>query len=86
MVQCPHPLLVLSQEAAPFCSDVRGSKVRRRAQMAVKGAEGFGIAGREATLVLRASWFNRSPCICAKEIAAIRVYDYRAFTSRISGF
>ncbi|RWW53161.1 hypothetical protein BHE74_00040376, partial [Ensete ventricosum] len=56
------------------------------AQMAVKGAEGFGIAGREATLVLRASWFNRSPCICAKEIAAIRVYDYRAFTSRISGF
>ncbi|RWV96729.1 hypothetical protein GW17_00040538 [Ensete ventricosum] len=58
-----------------------------RARMAVEGAEGFGMAGRGATLVLRTSWFNRSSWILAKEIAAIRVYGCRAFTSpRISGF
>ncbi|RRT54453.1 hypothetical protein B296_00047623 [Ensete ventricosum] len=57
------------------------------AQMAVEGAEGFDIAGRGATLILQASWFKRSSCSRAKEIAAIRVYDYRAFTSpRISSF
>ncbi|RRT62937.1 hypothetical protein B296_00002483 [Ensete ventricosum] len=55
--------------------------------MAVEGAVGLGMAGQGATLVLRASWFNRSSWICAKEIIAIRVYDCRAFTSpRISGF
>ncbi|RZR79684.1 hypothetical protein BHM03_00005476 [Ensete ventricosum] len=55
--------------------------------MAVEGAEGFGIAGRGATLVLRASWFNRSSYSRGKEMAAISVYGCRAFTSPgISGF
>ncbi|RWW65059.1 hypothetical protein BHE74_00027672 [Ensete ventricosum] len=54
--------------------------------MAIEGAVGLDMAGRGATLVLRTSWFNRSSCICAKEITAIRVYGCRAFTSpRISG-
>ncbi|RRT72670.1 hypothetical protein B296_00008299 [Ensete ventricosum] len=55
--------------------------------MAVEGAEGFGIADRGATLVLRASWFNRSSYSHGKEMAAISVYGCRAFTSPgISGF
>ncbi|RWW50511.1 hypothetical protein BHE74_00043215 [Ensete ventricosum] len=55
--------------------------------MLVEGAEGFGIAGRGATLVLQASWFNRSSCNRAKEMAAISMYGCRAFTSpRVSGF
>ncbi|RZS13718.1 hypothetical protein BHM03_00045333 [Ensete ventricosum] len=87
LTRAPSPLARhRCPRVADTLSPARRERSRRRAQMAVKGAEGFGIAGREATLVLRASWFNRSPCICAKEIAAIRVYDYRAFTSRISGF
>ncbi|RZR86442.1 hypothetical protein BHM03_00013640 [Ensete ventricosum] len=45
------------------------------------------MAGQGVTLVLRTSWFNCSSWISAKEIAAIRVYDCRAFTSpQISGF
>ncbi|RZS08053.1 hypothetical protein BHM03_00038980 [Ensete ventricosum] len=45
------------------------------------------MASRGATLVLRASWFNHSSWIRAKEITVIRVYGCRAFTSpRISGF
>ncbi|RZS15961.1 hypothetical protein BHM03_00047887 [Ensete ventricosum] len=45
------------------------------------------MAGRGATLVLRASWFNRSSWIRAKKIIAIRVYGCRALTSpRIFGF
>ncbi|RWW01656.1 hypothetical protein GW17_00035290 [Ensete ventricosum] len=44
------------------------------------------MASRGVTLVLRTLWFNRSSWILVKEITAIRVYDYRAFTSRISGF
>ncbi|RRT75797.1 hypothetical protein B296_00013133 [Ensete ventricosum] len=45
------------------------------------------MAGRRASLVLRASWFNPSSWICAKEITAIRVYDCRALTSpQISSF
>ncbi|RWV77573.1 hypothetical protein GW17_00061574, partial [Ensete ventricosum] len=56
------------------------------AWMAVEGAVGLNMAGRGATLVLRTSWFNCSSWICAKEIAAIRVYGCHAFTSRISGF
>ncbi|RZS03545.1 hypothetical protein BHM03_00033737 [Ensete ventricosum] len=39
------------------------------------------MAGRGATLVLHTSWFNCSSWIRAKEIAAIRVYGGRAFTS-----
>ncbi|RRT83303.1 hypothetical protein B296_00007528 [Ensete ventricosum] len=42
--------------------------------MVVEGAEGFDMAGRGVSLVLRASWFNRSSWILAKEIAAIRVH------------
>ncbi|RRT59041.1 hypothetical protein B296_00028909 [Ensete ventricosum] len=72
MFHCPHPPLVQSRGAGPFCSDVRGSTVR--AWMAVEGAVGLGMAGRGATLVLRTSWFNYSSWICAKEITAIRVY------------
>ncbi|RWW55778.1 hypothetical protein BHE74_00037546 [Ensete ventricosum] len=57
------------------------------AWMAVEGAIGLGMAGRGATLVLRASWFNRSSWICTKEIVALRVYDCCTFTSpRISDF
>ncbi|RWW51076.1 hypothetical protein BHE74_00042612 [Ensete ventricosum] len=37
------------------------------------GAVGLSIAGWGVTLVLRASWFNRSSWIRAKEIAAIGV-------------
>ncbi|RWW26953.1 hypothetical protein BHE74_00055644 [Ensete ventricosum] len=45
------------------------------------------MAGQGVTLVLRTSWFNRSSWIRAKKIAAISVYDSRAFTSpRISDF
>ncbi|RRT32933.1 hypothetical protein B296_00043804 [Ensete ventricosum] len=45
------------------------------------------MAGRGATHVLHTSWFNCSSWIRAKEIAAIRVYNCRAFTSpRISDF
>ncbi|RWW72768.1 hypothetical protein BHE74_00019414 [Ensete ventricosum] len=45
------------------------------------------MASRGVTLVLHASWFNRSSWICAKEIVAIRVSGRRAFTShRISSF
>ncbi|RRT37133.1 hypothetical protein B296_00036714 [Ensete ventricosum] len=45
------------------------------------------MAGQGATLVLHTSWFNCSSWIRAKEIAAIRVYGCRTFTSpRISGF
>ncbi|RWW57175.1 hypothetical protein BHE74_00036052 [Ensete ventricosum] len=45
------------------------------------------MAGWGATLVLCASWFNRSSWIRAKEITAIRVYSCRALTSpRISDF
>ncbi|RRT42514.1 hypothetical protein B296_00012132 [Ensete ventricosum] len=44
------------------------------------------MAGWEATLVLRTSWFNCSFWIRAKEITAIRVYGCHAFTSRIFGF
>ncbi|RWW78381.1 hypothetical protein BHE74_00013403 [Ensete ventricosum] len=45
------------------------------------------MAGRRVTLVLCTSWFNCSSRIRVKEIAAIRVYGCRAFTSpRISGF
>ncbi|RRT47547.1 hypothetical protein B296_00037643 [Ensete ventricosum] len=68
------------------------SKVAARMALQIEGAwmtvEGvFGIAGREATLVLRASWFNRSSCNRAKEMAAISMYGCRAFTSPlISGF
>ncbi|RWV80434.1 hypothetical protein GW17_00058297 [Ensete ventricosum] len=51
------------------------------AWMAVEGVVGLGMAGRGATLVLHTSWFNCSSWICAKEITAIRVYGYRAFTS-----
>ncbi|RRT67562.1 hypothetical protein B296_00002096 [Ensete ventricosum] len=39
------------------------------------------MASRGVTLVLRASWFNRSFWIRAKEIAAKRVYSCRALTS-----
>ncbi|RWV99392.1 hypothetical protein GW17_00037702 [Ensete ventricosum] len=39
-----------------------------------EGAVGLGMAGRGVTLVLRASWFNCSSWIRAKEIATIRVY------------
>ncbi|RRT37763.1 hypothetical protein B296_00034243 [Ensete ventricosum] len=57
------------------------------AQMAVEGAVGLNMAGQGVTLVLRASWFNRSSWIRVKEITAIRVYGYCAFTSsQISGF
>ncbi|RWW46230.1 hypothetical protein BHE74_00047851 [Ensete ventricosum] len=51
------------------------------AQMVVEGAVGLGMAGRGVTLVLRASWFDRSSWIYGKEIVAIRVYGCRAFTS-----
>ncbi|RRT76654.1 hypothetical protein B296_00004631 [Ensete ventricosum] len=55
--------------------------------MAVKGAVGLGMAGRGAILVLHTSLFNCSSWIRAKEIAAIRVYGCRDFTSpRISNF
>ncbi|RZR71439.1 hypothetical protein BHM03_00005142 [Ensete ventricosum] len=47
----------------------------------IRGTEGFGIASRKVTLDLQASWFNHSSCSRAKEMAAIRVYGYRAFTS-----
>ncbi|RZS06640.1 hypothetical protein BHM03_00037338 [Ensete ventricosum] len=55
--------------------------------MAIEGAEGFGIAGRGATLVLRTSWFNRSSWILAKEITAIRVSVMLRsfFCCRVSG-
>ncbi|RWV82969.1 hypothetical protein GW17_00055487 [Ensete ventricosum] len=57
------------------------------AWMAVEGGVGFGIAGRKVTLVLWALLFNRSPYNRAKEMTAISVYDYHAFTSpRISSF
>ncbi|RZS03446.1 hypothetical protein BHM03_00033628 [Ensete ventricosum] len=39
------------------------------------------MAGRGATLVLCISWFNCSSWIRTKEIVAISVYGYRAFTS-----
>ncbi|RWV78130.1 hypothetical protein GW17_00060953 [Ensete ventricosum] len=56
-------------------------------RIAVEGAIGLGMAGHGVTLVLRASWFNRSSWIPAKKIAAIRVYGCRALTSpRIFGF
>ncbi|RWV85843.1 hypothetical protein GW17_00052330 [Ensete ventricosum] len=51
------------------------------ARMVAEGAVGLDMAGRGATLVLRASWFNRSSWIRAKEIAGIRVYGCRALTS-----
>ncbi|RWW38646.1 hypothetical protein BHE74_00056110 [Ensete ventricosum] len=51
------------------------------ARMAVEGVVGLGMAGQGVTLILRASWFNRSSWICAKEITAIRLYGCRAFTS-----
>ncbi|RWV76781.1 hypothetical protein GW17_00062501 [Ensete ventricosum] len=51
------------------------------ARMAVEGAVGLDMASRGATLVLRASWFNRSFLIRVKEIAVVREYGYRAFTS-----
>ncbi|RWW87210.1 hypothetical protein BHE74_00003979 [Ensete ventricosum] len=55
--------------------------------MAVEGAEGFNITSREVTIVLQALWFNHSSYSYVKEMAAIRVYGCRAFTSpRISGF
>ncbi|RRT83984.1 hypothetical protein B296_00006363 [Ensete ventricosum] len=58
-----------------------------RARVVVEGAIGFSMAGRGVTLVLRTSWFKRSSRIRIKEIAAIRVYSCRAFTSPcISGF
>ncbi|RRT34672.1 hypothetical protein B296_00048047 [Ensete ventricosum] len=64
--------LDLSQETL-FCSSV--------------WVVGLGMASRGVTLVLRTSWFNCSSWIRAKEIAAIRVYGCRAFTSpRIFGF
>ncbi|RWW18087.1 hypothetical protein GW17_00017944 [Ensete ventricosum] len=44
------------------------------ARMAVEGAEGLGITSQEATLVLQASWFNRSSCNRTKEMAAISVF------------
>ncbi|RRT46551.1 hypothetical protein B296_00030233 [Ensete ventricosum] len=45
------------------------------------------MASRGATLVLRASWFNRSSWIRVKEITTIRVYGCRAMASpRIFGF
>ncbi|RWW11643.1 hypothetical protein GW17_00024736 [Ensete ventricosum] len=57
------------------------------AWMAVEGTVGLSMAGQGVTLVLRTSWFNCSSWIRAKEIAAIRVYGCRAFTSpRIFGF
>ncbi|RRT43481.1 hypothetical protein B296_00054336, partial [Ensete ventricosum] len=54
------------------------------AWMAIEGAKGFDIAGWGVTLVLRASWFKRSSCSHAKELAAIRVYGCHAFTSSCS--
>ncbi|RRT49910.1 hypothetical protein B296_00043755, partial [Ensete ventricosum] len=55
--------------------------------MAVEGVVGLGMTGRGVTIVLHTSWFNCSSWIYAKEIAAIRVYGCRAFTSpRISDF
>ncbi|RRT82226.1 hypothetical protein B296_00006404 [Ensete ventricosum] len=48
-----------------------------RLRVRVEGVEGFGIAGRGATLVLRASLFKHSSCSRAKEIAATRVYGCR---------
>ncbi|RZS01434.1 hypothetical protein BHM03_00031278 [Ensete ventricosum] len=54
--------------------------------MAVEGAVGFGMAGQGATIVLHASWFNRSSWIRAKKIITIRLYGCHAFTSRIFGF
>ncbi|RRT64019.1 hypothetical protein B296_00028200 [Ensete ventricosum] len=49
-VHCPYPPLVQSQGADPFCSDVLGSTVRHRAQMAVEGAVGLNMAGQERPL------------------------------------
>ncbi|RWV79932.1 hypothetical protein GW17_00058868 [Ensete ventricosum] len=55
--------------------------------VAPRGGNRPRYAGRGATLVLHASWFNRSSWIRAKEITTIRVYGCRALTSpRISGF
>ncbi|RRT49205.1 hypothetical protein B296_00019075, partial [Ensete ventricosum] len=53
---------------------------------AVEGAVGLSMAGQGVTLVLCASWFNRSSWIRGKEIIAIRVYGCRALTSLISDF
>ncbi|RWW54900.1 hypothetical protein BHE74_00038492, partial [Ensete ventricosum] len=50
-------------------------------RMAVEGAEGFAMASWEVTLVLCTSWFIHSSRILAKELAAIRVYGCRTFTS-----
>ncbi|RWV95099.1 hypothetical protein GW17_00042306 [Ensete ventricosum] len=57
MFHCPHPPLVQSRGAGPFCSDVRGSMV----------AVGLDMASRGATLVLHTSWLNCSSWIHAKE-------------------
>ncbi|RWW10909.1 hypothetical protein GW17_00025518 [Ensete ventricosum] len=54
--------------------DHRRTTVRLIAVESEEGAVGLGMAGREATLVLRTSWFNCSSWIYAKEIAATRVY------------
>ncbi|RWW18926.1 hypothetical protein GW17_00017060 [Ensete ventricosum] len=51
-----------------------------------RGAEGFSVADWGANLFLRASWFKRSSCSRAKEIAAIRVYGcMRGFGARVAG-
>ncbi|RRT39598.1 hypothetical protein B296_00020538 [Ensete ventricosum] len=57
------------------CSRLHG------AQMTVEGAIGLDMASQGVTLVLHTSWFNHSSWICTKEIAVIRVYGCRVFTS-----
>ncbi|RWW47546.1 hypothetical protein BHE74_00046451 [Ensete ventricosum] len=57
------------------------------AWMAVEGTVGLDMAGQGAILVLHTSLFNCSSWIRAKEIATIRVYGCRVFTSpQISSF
>ncbi|RWW45499.1 hypothetical protein BHE74_00048700 [Ensete ventricosum] len=80
--QCQHGPLVDRSESSSIINFLGAG-----ARMAVEGAEGYGITGQRVTLVLRASWFNHSSCICEKEIAAISVYNCRTFTSpQISDF
>ncbi|RRT63079.1 hypothetical protein B296_00010987 [Ensete ventricosum] len=45
-------------------------------RLVVDGVESLYAAGRAAALVLRASWFSLSSCSCAKEMAALSMYEF----------
>ncbi|RWW44828.1 hypothetical protein BHE74_00049376 [Ensete ventricosum] len=60
------------------------SALLQRCSRLHEGVEGFGMASRGATLILRTSWFNRSSWILTKKITAIRVISSNTLFTLLS--